>query len=68
MQETTTITITLTTAEKQRLTDLADQLGLTLEDLVHLSLESLLAQPQPTFDDAAAYVLRKNAELYKRLA
>jgi hypothetical protein len=67
-QAMTTITITLPADRKQQLADLAAQLGISLEDLLHLSIESLIAQPQQTLDEAAAYVLAKNAELYRRLA
>jgi hypothetical protein len=67
-QAMTTITITLPADHKQQLADLAAQLGVSLEDLLRLSIESLIAQPQQTFDEAAAYVLAKNADLYRRLA
>lgn len=64
----TTITITLPADQKQQLSELAAQLGISLEALLHLSIESLIAQPQQTLDEAAAYVLAKNADLYRRLA
>jgi hypothetical protein len=52
MQEITTITITLPADHKHQLSELAGQLGVSLEDLVRLSIESLIAQPQQTFDEA----------------
>jgi predicted transcriptional regulator len=66
--EMTTITITLPADHKQQLAELAGQLGVSMEDLIRLSIESLIAQPQQAVDEAAAYVLAKNAELYTRLA
>jgi len=39
-----------------------------MEDLVRVSVEDMLTQPEEEFRKAAQYVLKKNAELYKRLA
>ena len=38
------------------------------EELVRASVEELLASPEETFLEAVDYVLKKNQELYKRLA
>jgi len=38
------------------------------EALISANLESWLSSPSPEFMDAAKYVLKKNAELYQRLA
>ena len=43
-------------------------LGVSPEDLVRVSVEELLAQPDDKFEQAVNYVLEKNAELYGRLA
>ncbi|NJP07472.1 MAG: DNA-binding protein [Chloroflexaceae bacterium] len=67
-QTMTTITFTLPSDHKKQFADLAAQFGVSLEDLLRLSIESLIAQPQQTFDEAAAYVLAKNTDLYRRLA
>ena len=41
---------------------------MTAEDLAAASIEALLAQPGDDFARAVELVLRKNAELYRRLA
>jgi hypothetical protein len=63
-----TITIELTDDSISRLEEKASRLGVTAEDLVRASVEDLLSQPDETFQRAIDYVLRKNADLYRRLA
>ena len=63
-----TITIALPEARLVKLNELAEQLGVAPEDLVRVSIEELLARPEPAFEQAMEYVLNKNAELYRRLA
>ena len=43
-------------------------MGVSVEDVARMSIEELLAQPEEDFGRAADYVLKKNAELYRRLA
>ena len=62
------ITIELAEERLQVLQQRADDLGITLEELVQLSINDLLARPQEEFQQAVDYVLKKNAELYRRLA
>jgi antitoxin FitA len=62
------ITINLTEHQLQKLQELAQKLGMSTEELLSASVEDLLNSPQNEFNQAASYVLRKNAELYKRLA
>jgi hypothetical protein len=38
------------------------------EDLVRISVEELLAKPDEAFKKATDYVLKKNRDLYDRLA
>ena len=64
----TTITIPLTDDRLQRLRSLAEQLGISPEELARAVLEDWFARPSADFQKAADYVLRKNAELYRRLA
>jgi predicted DNA-binding protein len=64
----TTITIEIPNERLQKLRELALKLGVTTDDLIRASVEDMLAQPEEQFRKAAEYVLRKNAELYKRLA
>lgn len=46
----------------------AERLNVSPEELLILSLEEKLAQLDAQFQNASEYVLKKNAELYKRLA
>jgi len=63
-----TITITLPDDRLKKVKEVADHLGVTPEELVRASVEDFLAQPEAEFEKALMYVLKKNAELYKRLA
>ncbi|MBH8553294.1 DNA-binding protein [Nostocaceae cyanobacterium CENA357] len=62
------ITINITDHQLQKLQELAQKLGISTEELLSASLEDLLNYPKSEFNQAASYVLRKNAELYQRLA
>ena len=64
----TTITIELPNERLQRLEELALKLGISMEDLIRISVEDMLNQPDEEFQKIAKYVLEKNLELYKRLA
>lgn len=62
------ITIDLSDTQFQKLQDLATVHGIALEVLLKASLEDWLNSQKTEFVDAANYVLKKNAELYQRLA
>ncbi len=62
------ITINITEQQLQKLQSLAQKLGISTEELLSASLEDLLNYPKSEFNQAASYVLQKNAELYQRLA
>ena len=64
----TTITIPLSDERLQKLKELAKEANVTPEELVRVSLEEWLSRPKEDFARAANYVLRKNRELYRRLA
>ncbi len=64
----TTITIALPDDRLAALNRMAERSGLTSDDLVRLSIEDLLAEPEEMARQAAEYVLNKNADLYRRLA
>lgn len=64
----TVITIELPNERLQRLEELASKLGVTKEELIRVSVEDMLMQPDDEFQKIAKYVLEKNLELYKRLA
>lgn len=62
------LTIDLSSVQAQRLRDEAARLGLAPEDLARAALADLLANRDDDFKTAAERVLRKNEELYRRLA
>lgn len=64
----TSLTITLPDDRMLKLQEVATRLRVTPEELARLSIEELLASPEETFQQAVDYVLKKNAELYRRLA
>lgn len=63
----TSLTITLPDDRMLKLQEVATRLRVTPEELARLSIEELLASPEETFQQAVDYVLKKNAELYRRL-
>jgi hypothetical protein len=63
------LSIDLSPAQAERLRLEAQRLGLTPEDLARAAIADLLASPGEDFFNAAAErVLKKNEELYRRLA
>jgi hypothetical protein len=63
-----TYTISLSEKQSQQLHEIAGQYHIAPEDLVRASIEDLLRRPQNDFQAALDYVLKKNIEIYKRLA
>jgi hypothetical protein len=64
----TTITIPLSEERLTQLRKWAAQAGLPPEEFLRCRVEQLLDRPDEQFRQAAAYVMQKNAELYRRLA
>jgi hypothetical protein len=64
----TSFTIELPEEQVRRLRDLAHMLGMTPEDVLYAGVQEWLTSPARDFAHAASYVLKKNAELYRRLA
>jgi hypothetical protein len=62
------LSIDLSPAQAERLRHEAERLGLTPEDLARAAIADLLATPDDEFRSAAERVLKKNEELYRRLA
>ena len=60
--------IELSPAQAERLRQEAERLKVTPEELARAALSDLLAEPDESFKTAAERVLRKNTELYRRLA
>ncbi len=64
----TAITIELPNERLKKLQEMAQKYRVTTEELVRASVEDMLTQPEEQFRKAAQFVLKKNAELYRRLA
>ena len=62
------LSIDLSPAQAERLRLEAERLGLAPEDLARAAIADLLATPGDDFKTPAEHVLRKNKELYRRLA
>jgi hypothetical protein len=63
-----TITVTLSNDRLAQLQERAASLHISPEELARAGIEELLIRPEETCQRAIEYVLKKNAELYKRLA
>jgi antitoxin FitA len=61
-------TVTLPEGQAERLRNLAREAGVSPEQLLNAGIEEWLRRPDQDFAEAAAHVLRKNQELYRRLA
>ncbi len=64
----TEITISISDERLAELQELASASGLTAEDFLTRCIDQWLTRPEREFSQAAEHVLRKNAELYQRLA
>jgi predicted transcriptional regulator len=62
------ITVNIPDEQLGKLRQLAQENHLSPEDLLRASIEDWLTCPKNDFAQAASYVLKKNAELYRRLA
>ena len=62
------ITISIPDESMAELKEKAARLKTSPELLLQASLEELLARPDAEFERAVEYVLKKNQELYRRLA
>jgi hypothetical protein len=63
-----TLTIEVSAEQLRELQAVAERFGVSPEDLVRVSLDEMLSRPDDEFKRVAAYLLRKNAALYRRLA
>lgn len=64
----TDITITLPKEKLAKLRERAAAYGVSAEDLVRVTIDRLIGGSDEEFERAADCVLKKNEELYRRLA
>ena len=62
------LTIHLSEEKLKQLKKKADLLNTTPESLIQASIDDLLTFPDEAFEQALAHVLKKNQDLYRRLA
>ena len=62
------ITVEIEDSKAALLKEKAKKFGLLPDQFVTASIEDLIAQPEPDFEQAMRRVLSKNKDLYKRLA
>ena len=62
------LAVELSEAETRRLEEAAARLGVDPTELARAAISDLLSTPDDDFRAAADHVLRKNEELYRRLA
>lgn len=58
----------LTDAQQGQLNAIAERLNVPADALAAAALRDLLNRPEAAYEAAAAHVVEKNAELYRRLA
>ncbi len=63
-----TVSINLSQEQLDKLSEFAAKLKVSPEDLIRVTVEDLLTRPEDDFMQSADHVLKKNAELYRRLA
>lgn len=62
------ISIDLSEEEANALSEAAERLGLSPEELARTTITDVLSLPGMSFEAAKEYVLKKNEELFRRLA
>ncbi|MEA1911279.1 MAG: DNA-binding protein [Spirochaetota bacterium] len=63
-----TVTVEIDDSKAVILKEKAQKFGLLPDQFVTATIEDLISIPEPEFNKALEKVLRKNKELYKRLA
>ncbi len=64
----TTMTLQIDDAKAEALRRMAQRVGLEAEQLLTVTVDDLIGQPDADFDEAVRRVLAKNQDLYQRLA
>lgn len=62
------LSLELTEAQQDQLNAIAQRLNVPADALAAAALRDLLDRREATYEAAAAHVIEKNAELYRRLA
>jgi hypothetical protein len=62
------LSVEVTGVQERQLADEAERLNVPMDELAAAAVQDLLAQRDADFRQAAARVLEKNRELYRRLA
>jgi len=62
------ITVEIDDSKAALLREKADKFGILPDQFVTASIEDLIGQPEPEFENDMQKVISKNKELYKRLA
>jgi antitoxin FitA len=62
------IAVNISDEQLEKLQQLARERQISPEDLLRDTIEEWLARPKDEFTEAANYILKKNTELYRRLA
>ena len=62
------ITVEIDDSKAALLQKKAKKFGILPDQFVTASIEDLIGQPEPEFEDAMRKVISKNKDLYKRLA
>jgi hypothetical protein len=66
-EQTMSLSFDLDEEQSRRLEERARQLGVDPRELARAAVNDLLTRPAADFERAAAFVLEKNRELYRRL-
>ena len=64
----TTLRFDISDDKAEALAGAAERLGISVEELLRASVDETLQKLDEDFERAAQHVLKKNAELYRRLA
>ena len=62
------ITVEIEDSKAALLQEKAEKFGILPDQFVTASIEDLIGQPEPAFEEAMRKVITKNKDLYKRLA
>jgi hypothetical protein len=62
------VTVSLSDEEMRRMEALGEREGLTVKQIVRLSVCDFIGQPDDAFRAAAKRVMEKNAEFYRRFS